>query len=327
MLVSDDAGLPVAVALAVELPSCSSAALGALVMLGTARPQNHLLGSPRPSKRASSDYRWAKPDAVGRKRPNAGASLSRLGGQRTAVVVGSAPTTAAAIELWEAPWEFFDSIYVQTAVARVALPVPGEAPATVAVTASSDGGQFQVQSAEVLLDSLEAQGLDLESGCRRGVCHTCSVTLEAGCVTNAVDGTVSADGNAKPPLRFPSLIRSHPRHLSRECPPNPQPRSLKGQARSMEGVQNDAPRKLRTHPNQHRRCRLRSPRQSGLDRELAQLDLDELARELDELRERITSSLGTEAGGRVSPQDHPASPHPSRSAAGRPWCSPYFPRR
>lgn len=195
VLVSDDAGLPVAVALAAEFAQSPSAALGALVWIhaGDGSAAKSFAGLAEAIEAGIIRLQ------VGKARRGSAVNARTLAlrcpdwAERTAVVVGSAPTTAAAIELWEARGNL-DSIYVQTAVARVALPVPGETPATVAVTASSDGGQFQVQSAEVLLDSLEAQGLDLESGCRRGVCHTCSVTLEAGCVTNAVDGTVSADG-------------------------------------------------------------------------------------------------------------------------------------
>jgi ferredoxin len=112
---------------------------------------------------------------------------------RIAVVVGSAPTTAKAIEVWESHGRL-PALFVHTVAAPNRSARTDKVVDTATVTAESTGRQFDVAGDEVLLDSLEAQGVELESGCRRGICHTCSVTLETGCVTNVVDGSTSGDG-------------------------------------------------------------------------------------------------------------------------------------
>lgn len=44
-----------------------------------------------------------------------------------------------------------------------------------------------------LLDGAEAAGLSPASGCRMGICHTCVVPLESGCVRDVRTGELTSD--------------------------------------------------------------------------------------------------------------------------------------
>ena len=46
-----------------------------------------------------------------------------------------------------------------------------------------------------LLDAAEAAGVPAPSGCRRGICHTCTTRLDAGCTTDVRDGRTSTAGS------------------------------------------------------------------------------------------------------------------------------------
>ncbi|MEO9224662.1 MAG: 2Fe-2S iron-sulfur cluster binding domain-containing protein, partial [Acidimicrobiales bacterium] len=45
-----------------------------------------------------------------------------------------------------------------------------------------------------ILDTAESVGLTPESGCRMGICHTCTRAKESGCVRNVLTGELSSDG-------------------------------------------------------------------------------------------------------------------------------------
>lgn len=51
---------------------------------------------------------------------------------------------------------------------------------TVRVLLQRSGRELTVSSGTLLLDALEAQGLNPESGCRMGICHTCVCTKHSG---------------------------------------------------------------------------------------------------------------------------------------------------
>jgi stearoyl-CoA 9-desaturase NADPH oxidoreductase len=82
--------------------------------------------------------------------------------------------------------------------------VPGTPPGTLpqlGAEAGACGGtlRFAASGVEVpndgrtLLEQAESAGLRPAYGCRRGICHTCTRTLEAGTVRHVVTGAVSAD--------------------------------------------------------------------------------------------------------------------------------------
>jgi ferredoxin-NADP reductase len=63
-----------------------------------------------------------------------------------------------------------------------------EATTTVAVTLQRSGRTLQVSTGLSLLEALEAQGLNPPSGCRMGICHTCSCTRLAGATAHMQTG-------------------------------------------------------------------------------------------------------------------------------------------
>lgn len=56
------------------------------------------------------------------------------------------------------------------------------------------GTSVDTDSATTLLDAAESAGVLAPSGCRAGVCHTCSTRLVSGCTTDLRDGRVSEPG-------------------------------------------------------------------------------------------------------------------------------------
>ncbi len=63
-----------------------------------------------------------------------------------------------------------------------------EAERTVQVTLRQSGRTLQVSTGQSLLAALEAQGLNPPSGCRMGICHTCSCPRVSGTTTDMGNG-------------------------------------------------------------------------------------------------------------------------------------------
>lgn len=65
------------------------------------------------------------------------------------------------------------------------------AEATGGTVAFADSGIDVVDDGRSILDQAEAAGLTPESGCRMGICHTCTRTKKSGAVKNLITGAVS----------------------------------------------------------------------------------------------------------------------------------------
>ena len=61
------------------------------------------------------------------------------------------------------------------------------------VSFTSSGGDTVLDGSTTLLDGAEAAGLSPASGCRMGICHTCVVPLESGCVRDVRTGELTSD--------------------------------------------------------------------------------------------------------------------------------------
>lgn len=70
----------------------------------------------------------------------------------------------------------------------------------VSITLARSGKVVQVAAGAILLPALEAQGITLASGCRRGICNTCACGKRQGISENII--TRSRDDNASPGLRL-----------------------------------------------------------------------------------------------------------------------------
>ena len=67
--------------------------------------------------------------------------------------------------------------------------------ADLTVTFTESGGTATLAEDQTLLDAAESAGLSPRTGCRRGVCHRCVVSLDAGVTRNSRDGTVAVAGD------------------------------------------------------------------------------------------------------------------------------------
>ncbi len=56
------------------------------------------------------------------------------------------------------------------------------------------GSTSFLDDGRTLLEQAEAAGLTPEYGCRMGICHTCTRSLDSGCVRNVVDGELTEAG-------------------------------------------------------------------------------------------------------------------------------------
>lgn len=99
-----------------------------------------------------------------------------------AVFVCGPPALVAAVR------EHCDNVYTESFVAPT-LEVPAE-PSSGRVT-FADSGIEVVDDGRPLLEQAEAAGLTPESGCRMGICHTCTRRKTCGVVRNLTTGAVS----------------------------------------------------------------------------------------------------------------------------------------
>jgi ferredoxin len=68
--------------------------------------------------------------------------------------------------------------------------VPAEASG--GTVAFADSGVEVTDDGRSLLEQAEAAGLNPQSGCRMGICHTCTRRKTSGAVKNRITGAVSA---------------------------------------------------------------------------------------------------------------------------------------
>lgn len=79
---------------------------------------------------------------------------------------------------------------------RLLPPSDGHAASESVTVALRDASRELVLRTDTpLLDSIEAAGQLAPSGCRNGICHTCSVELVDGCAINLRDGRISEAGS------------------------------------------------------------------------------------------------------------------------------------
>ena len=61
------------------------------------------------------------------------------------------------------------------------------------VAFTSSGTDTMLNGTTTLLEGAEASGLSPKFGCRMGICHTCVVPLESGCVRDVRTGELTSD--------------------------------------------------------------------------------------------------------------------------------------
>ncbi|MFY2764693.1 ferredoxin reductase [Arenimonas sp. MALMAid1274] len=81
----------------------------------------------------------------------------------------------------------------QESFGRRATP-PDPAAARHAIHRASGAASFIAQSGQTLLEAAEAAGLSPPSGCRRGICRSCSCLKRSGTVLNQLTGMASGPG-------------------------------------------------------------------------------------------------------------------------------------
>lgn len=67
----------------------------------------------------------------------------------------------------------------------------------VTVTLTRSARTVTLSSAQTLLEGLEAQGIRPESGCRMGICHTCSCRQQSGSSRNRLTGDVQDEAGSQ----------------------------------------------------------------------------------------------------------------------------------
>lgn len=85
------------------------------------------------------------------------------------------------------------------------LHVESFVPPTLAIQTGTAGGELRFEDSDLvirndgrsLLEQAEEAGLEPESGCRMGICHTCSCVKRAGSVRNLLTGEVSDTGDER----------------------------------------------------------------------------------------------------------------------------------
>lgn len=106
-------------------------------------------------------------------------------------VCGPAPLMDSLTEVWEADGighRLHKEAFVPAASVAAASPAGDPTGATVSFTAS---GVETADTGATLLDQAEAAGLRPATGCRMGICHTCSSRKTAGVVRDIVTGELS----------------------------------------------------------------------------------------------------------------------------------------
>ena len=103
------------------------------------------------------------------------------------------------------PFGFVDNArqLLQTCVrsfAAEAFSLPGtpddQSTRTVTVTLTRSQRTLNLSTGQSLLDGLEAQGVTPASGCRMGICHTCTCTQSAGSSRNRLTGEVQSEAGS-----------------------------------------------------------------------------------------------------------------------------------
>lgn len=72
-----------------------------------------------------------------------------------------------------------------------------DAERAVTVTLTRSARTVTLSSAQTLLDGLEAQGIRPESGCRMGICHTCSCRQQSGSSRNRLTGEMQDEAGSQ----------------------------------------------------------------------------------------------------------------------------------
>lgn len=117
---------------------------------------------------------------------------------RTTVVCGPEPMIARCIEIWSD-----EGLADRLRVERFASGPPGSAPPLAdGVHRATDGGmvRFELSSVDAIagpgtiLEIAERHGLRPATGCRRGVCHTCTTQVLSGETIDCRDGRVTTAG-------------------------------------------------------------------------------------------------------------------------------------
>lgn len=113
---------------------------------------------------------------------------------RTAYSCGPAPLMNAATGLWDDAG-VLDALHLESFTPPAVVRPADAAPSDTVVTFDRSGVTTTVGDATTLLEVAEAAGVRAPSGCRSGVCHTCTTKLSSGCVINARTGR-SADAGS-----------------------------------------------------------------------------------------------------------------------------------
>ncbi len=74
-------------------------------------------------------------------------------------------------------------------------PVPATAPAAAARIRFQHSGKTVANDGRSLLEQAEAAGLQPQSGCRMGICSTCSCRKRSGAVKNLISGEISTEAD------------------------------------------------------------------------------------------------------------------------------------
>ena len=109
---------------------------------------------------------------------------------RTTYACGPTPMLDAAEEHWESAGAT-DLLHIE----RFSLDFGGDGAEGGTITFSNSGKQIEADGATTLLEAGEEAGIGMPYGCRMGICHTCTLTLASGRVTDLRDGTEHSEPN------------------------------------------------------------------------------------------------------------------------------------
>jgi ferredoxin len=113
---------------------------------------------------------------------------------RTALACGPGGFTAAIGRIF-ADARASHRLTTESFTPPAAAPASLEGAAGAEVTLTRSGKRFASDGRRNLLVQAEAAGAQPKSGCRMGICHTCTCTKKRGAVVNLLTGKVSAEPN------------------------------------------------------------------------------------------------------------------------------------
>ena len=144
-------------------------------------------------------HRWLSVQVIHTRTGGAHLSAARLDAlcpdwsEREAYVCGPESLLDFALERWSGAGAA-ERLHVERFTPSGLL-TGGTSTGTATIRFARSGVEVAAESGATLLDLAESAGVAAPSGCRMGICHTCSTRLDAGCAQDLRDGRLVEPGS------------------------------------------------------------------------------------------------------------------------------------